>query len=154
MKHDWRSSLTLPGYEVNSDGELRNAARPTRILKTPLTEGYPSIRARGKSCKVHTLVCEVFHGPKPTPGHEVRHLNGDRTDNRAENLAWGTRSENVRDAIDHGTHSQLRKTHCPQGHEYTPENTYVGPSSRGGRRCIQCKKVQVRLHRLNRKESA
>jgi hypothetical protein len=29
-----------------------------------------------------------------------------------------------------------RKTHCPQGHEYTPENTYVQP--KGSRACRTC----------------
>ena len=51
---------------------------------------------------VHRLVTEAFHGP---PGQylgdsgkvvnrEVRHINGVKTDNRAVNLAWATRSEN------------------------------------------------------------
>jgi hypothetical protein len=31
-------------------------------------------------------------------------LNGDPADNRWTNLAWGTRRENVHDAISHGTH--------------------------------------------------
>lgn len=35
------------------------------------------------------------------------------------------------------TPEQRRKTHCPQGHEYTEENTYVAPS--GHRQCKTCK---------------
>lgn len=31
-----------------------------------------------------------------------------------------------------------RKTHCPQGHEYTPENTYVLPSRPTARYCRAC----------------
>jgi 5-methylcytosine-specific restriction endonuclease McrA len=34
-----------------------------------------------------------------------------------------------------------RKTHCPQDHEYTEENTYVAPS--GNRQCKTCRKVRV-----------
>jgi DNA-binding NarL/FixJ family response regulator len=34
---------------------------------------------------------------------ECRHLNGQRDDNRLENLAWGTRKENCADARAHGT---------------------------------------------------
>lgn len=33
-------------------------------------------------------------------------------------------------------------THCPQGHEYTPENTYR--DARGSRRCISCMREQTR----------
>lgn len=32
------------------------------------------------------------------------------------------------------------KTHCPKGHEYTPENTYRSPCGRGGRMCRTCMK--------------
>jgi hypothetical protein len=34
------------------------------------------------------------------------------------------------------------KTHCPAGHEYTPENTIIDPSN-GGRRCKICRRGQV-----------
>jgi hypothetical protein len=51
---------------------------------------------------VHRLVCEAFEGLPPSPDHEVRHLDGDRLNNHATNLRWGTRQENVRDTIRHG----------------------------------------------------
>lgn len=35
------------------------------------------------------------------------------------------------------------KTHCPRGHEYTPENTYV---RRGSRNCKACRRAAVRSH--------
>ncbi len=46
---------------------------------------------------VHTLVCIAFHGVRPFPSAQVRHLNGDNQDARPENLAWGTRIENWSD---------------------------------------------------------
>ena len=43
---------------------------------------------------------------------------------------------------------QRQKTHCPQGHEYTPENTIT---KRGKRHCRECAKAYSReYHRLNR----
>jgi DNA invertase Pin-like site-specific DNA recombinase len=51
---------------------------------------------------VHQLVLLTFVGPLPE-GQEVRHLNGDRSDNRLENLCYGTRKENANDAVEHGT---------------------------------------------------
>jgi hypothetical protein len=45
--------------------------------------------------KVHQLVCEAFHGPKPFPEAVVVHLNEDAHDNRPENLKWGTQRENM-----------------------------------------------------------
>lgn len=49
----------------------------------------------------HALIARAFHGPPPTPDHEVRHLNGDPLDNHAENLRWGTVAENAADTIRH-----------------------------------------------------
>ena len=51
----------------------------------------------------------------------------------------GSRSENVRDSVAAGTHGQTRKTHCPAGHEYTPENTYRPPGDPGHRICRTCR---------------
>ncbi|NMF29576.1 hypothetical protein [Cellulosimicrobium aquatile] len=41
------------------------------------------------------------------------------------------------DRLDGADH-QRAKTHCPHGHEYTPENTIVFPSD-GRRRCRSCR---------------
>lgn len=51
---------------------------------------------------VHRMVAEAFHGAR-REGLQVRHLNGNRTDNRSENLAWGTAQENIDDRERHGT---------------------------------------------------
>lgn len=37
-----------------------------------------------------------------------------------------------------------RKTHCPQGHPYSPENTYI---TNGARRCRQCRRDHYRARR-------
>jgi hypothetical protein len=50
---------------------------------------------------IHSLVLEAFVGPRP-PGSVTRHLNGCPDDNRLENLAWGTHSENILDMDRHG----------------------------------------------------
>ncbi len=62
-----------------------------------------SIAGKRRHVAVHTLVLEAFVGSAPFAGCECRHLNGDRTDNRLENLAWGTHRENTDDRLSHGT---------------------------------------------------
>jgi hypothetical protein len=52
---------------------------------------------------VAPLVCAAFSGPKPSPDMHCAHLNGDRQDNRAENLAWATSGENMAHQTIHGT---------------------------------------------------
>lgn len=45
--------------------------------------------------KVHQLVCEAFHGPKPFPNAIVIHIDESAMNNRPENLRWGTQRENM-----------------------------------------------------------
>lgn len=47
-------------------------------------------------------MCEAFHGP-PFPGAEAAHINGNRGDDRPENLRWATKKENRDDKYRHGT---------------------------------------------------
>lgn len=45
--------------------------------------------------KVHRLVCEAFHGLAPFEKAVVIHLDENATNNRPENLKWGTQKENL-----------------------------------------------------------
>lgn len=45
----------------------------------------------------------AFHGLPPFDGAEAAHRNGDRADNRPDNIRWATHAENEADKIDHGT---------------------------------------------------
>lgn len=65
--------------------------------------------------RVHVLVKETFDGPTPD-GLMVCHENGVPTDNRLENLYFGTAYQNSMDMLKHGTHHQVSKTQCPLGH--------------------------------------
>lgn len=51
---------------------------------------------------VHRLILETFIGPCPL-GMECRHLDGNPLNNRLDNLCWGTRSENIKDSVLHGS---------------------------------------------------
>lgn len=135
----------FPGYRVSSDGRVWSdrvwRGRKGRWMKGKVTPGgYHAVtlyRDGAQTTKtVHSLVAEAFIGPRPD-GLEVRHLNGDPLDNRAENLTYGTHGENERDKVTHGTHRNGGKTHCPSGHAYAGDNLYVSP--RGWRYCRACK---------------
>jgi len=94
------------GYEVSNQGRVRSFKRSTqgRILRPGrMPSGHLSVAlGRGNSQCVHKLVLLTFNGPAPDK-YECRHLNGNPADNRLANLCWGTRSENILDAVGHGT---------------------------------------------------
>ena len=113
----------IPGYEglyeVSDQGRVRSLdaliecygpvkGRYTSLRKGKLLRpgrmpsGHVSVAiGRRNSLCVHTLVLLAFVGPAPK-GYECRHLNGNPSDNRLENLCWGTRSENIKDKTLHG----------------------------------------------------
>ena len=69
-------------------GTIRRATKTAR-------HRYYGVLYRGRNYKMHRLICEAFHGPAPDGLPVVLHLNEDSTDNRAENLAWGTQKQNL-----------------------------------------------------------
>lgn len=101
------------GYFVDNTGNVWSKKRgKVRKLKMSNHEGYwrvsPYHDGKARSVCVHVLICTAFWGEKPTPLHEVRHLDGNRRNNIPENLRWGTRAENQQDAVRHGTHVMLK----------------------------------------------
>ena len=64
------------------------------------------------------------------------HYNDIPSDNRLSNLRWDTQLANAQDALRNGRHTSPKVTHCPKGHEYTPENTRITAS--GARACRAC----------------
>jgi hypothetical protein len=102
----WRPIPSCPGYGASDYGRIRNDSRGTLLGGTDDRYGYRCINimvgGQRVKRKVHRLVCEAFHGPCPD-GHECGHLDGNRANNRADNLAWVTRSENTHQQVEHGT---------------------------------------------------
>ena len=152
---EWRIIPRHSDYEASNLGRVRKGSR---IITQRLhyTRRYPVVEicGGGKHAEtlVHRLVLMAFAGDPPE-GTECRHLNGIRTDNRIENLAWGTHSENSVDQVRHGTHRNISKTHCIRGHEFTPENTFI--RGENYRTCRECKRMMERLgHKRRRAQKA
>lgn len=102
-----------PFYEVDEDGTVWSIRHNWRgygrrqITSAIDDEGYLSVRLslpgrRRIHLPVHRLVA-LFHLPaRPSADHEIRHLDGDRMNPSAANLAWGTALENAADRHRHG----------------------------------------------------
>lgn len=150
MQEQWRP---IPGhegrYDVSDQGQVRSwlpwrgEPVPRLLTHCPDERGYPRVRMAGKTPRVHQLVAAAFLGPRPD-GQEVRHLDGDETNPRLSNLAYGTPSQNNRDRVTHGTHPSAAKTECPYGHPYDAANTYI--QSKGSRGCRTCRTAYNRQY--------
>jgi len=109
---EYREHPKYPGYRVGNDGTVWSKRRggPYRQLGGSVDSwGYRQflLRLNGESYTrfAHHLVLEVFVCHRPT-GMECRHLDGDKTNNRLSNLAWGTPKENAADKCKHGAAAQ------------------------------------------------
>lgn len=101
----WGGLHEIPGVFVSYEGQVASIrSGRLRFLKGIMRGRYLSVSAIKKGPYVHRVACEMFHGQAPD-GCEVRHLDGNPLNNSAHNLAWGTRAENAKDKIAHGTHS-------------------------------------------------
>jgi hypothetical protein len=74
---------------------------PLKRLKAPagsgwLRYGYRLFYKDGKRVFEHRLVMEAHLGRKLQDGEIIHHINGDRLDNRVENLQIMTRSEHIK----------------------------------------------------------
>lgn len=163
---EWRDIAGYEGsYQVSNLGNVRSVDRiiifrngrsrfyngaPLRISKFKTGKLYVNLWANGIGNKrqVHRLVAEAYL-PNPDGYPVVRHLDDNSEHNNVENLAWGTHSENVADAIRNGLHVNSNKTHCKYGHELAGENLSVILKNNGRqtRRCRICLRRRDREYR-------
>jgi len=97
----------------------------------------------------HRIAWENEHGPIPK-GLVIHHECGVAACVNVEHLRCLTHAEHnaLHLNAEPWYQRQRAKTHCPQGHEYTPENTIV---KRGRRHCRECNRIRSgEYHRRNR----
>jgi hypothetical protein len=120
LEEIWKPIHDFPGYDISDHGRVRSYWKkqgrnrssldntPQKVFN-PGGKRYPHVtltRDGQKFCfNIHRLVLLVFVGQAP-PDNECRHLDGNSYRPELTNLKWGTRSENARDKVKHGTHPQ------------------------------------------------
>jgi len=116
MIENWKQCKGFEGYyEVSDLGRVRTVARESvksnnrkcvvkeRILAQANVRGYKKVTLKcdgiRKDMRVHRLVAMAF---LDKPKEMVNHIDGDKTNNRLDNLEWATRSENELHAYNNG----------------------------------------------------
>lgn len=113
----WKPCAGYEGhYEVSTDGLIRRSVKGKstyrgRILKNDCATGYNRVYLHigGKVRRelVHRLVAKTFL-PVVVAGQYVNHIDGNKTNNRVENLEWATPRENTHHAWRTGLCSALK----------------------------------------------
>lgn len=93
-------------YEVNRTGGIRTIDGTTFAIEIDC-HGYPGTVYEtpegNRRHRIHRMVATTFLGPLP-PGQVTRHLDDDKLNYRLDNLQYGTKSQNMNDAVANGKH--------------------------------------------------
>lgn len=97
----------IPGYEglykISNYGEVisinyNHTKKEKKLIPQKNKTGYLRITIKGKGKNIHRLVAETFI-PNKENKPVVNHIDGNKTNNRVDNLEWNTVSENTNHAI-------------------------------------------------------
>ena len=116
---------------------------PCLIFTGRKTKGYGRVTIGRCEILVHRYVWEQVHGPIPS-WLEIDHQCRTKACCNINHLRLVKHQTNTTENVE-GSHWQinLAKTHCPRGHEYTPENTRSRPDK--GRDCKLCALLRAHL---------
>ena len=95
------------GYSVSKCGKVFG---PKGELNAGIGKnGYKVVMLGRGDCRyVHQIVAEHFIGPAPSK-MVVMHIDEDKKNNSAENLKYGTQSENMKAAVNHNPDAWLHR---------------------------------------------
>lgn len=114
MEEIWADIEDYVGsYQVSNLGNIRSLPRNGRKMKVlklrVSSNGYFLVNlyseGKGKTWQVHRLVAKAFV-ENPENKAQVNHINGNKLDNRQDNLEWNSPKENMQ----HATNTGLIKT--------------------------------------------
>lgn len=104
MTLEWKDIPEYEGYyQINNCGEIRNVRTNKKIKPFLNKYGYLQVtlckNKKTKLFRVHRLVSLCFL-PKVKGKELINHINGNKKDNRVENLEWCNASENIKHAYE------------------------------------------------------
>lgn len=102
---NWGRAKVLSCTRIRANGSLAKhkekmlAVNPVKVYRS-IDLCHPLTRVHKKE-RIHVLVAEAFLGPRPSPNHEVNHIDGVKNNCHVFNLEWGTQLENHLHALEH-----------------------------------------------------
>lgn len=104
----WREIKEFPDYQVSNLGRVKSLKYSAPHILSPSlskSNGYYQVilrrDAQSTTMKIHWLVAEAFLGERK-PEMTINHINGNKLDNRVENLEYLSMTDNMHHASEHG----------------------------------------------------
>ena len=98
---EWRTVADHDGYSVSDSGDVRNDRTGKHLKPIRFSSGYAFVTLCDDSGHhkktVHRLVASAFLD-NPRGCRQINHIDGDKLNNRVDNLEWCTQSENMKHA--------------------------------------------------------
>lgn len=101
--------------------------------------GYGYLRYNGKHEGAHRAAWMSWNSSPVPEGMWVLHSCDNPACCNPHHLRVGTAKDNLADAVSRKRLWMQQVTHCPQGHEYTEENTFYSHVNKRG--CRECRKA-------------
>lgn len=109
----WVPVVNQNGYKISNLGRIKTKwirytkhnrkSRKWKIVNQRITRfGYCTVWINKRYWFVHELMLLSFIGPRPEGKKDSRHLDDVKTNNVMSNLRWGSRQENMNDAVKNG----------------------------------------------------
>lgn len=125
MKQIPHNYVTRYGYHyfATEDGHIYSEHLKRNISEYFDKDGYKKVRLSNgdgsrKVFSVHRLILETFYPVENSSELQVNHIDGDKTNNKLENLEWVTPKENVRHAFVTGLRKNIEDNN-PGDHKLT-----------------------------------
>ena len=133
MNIEWKPVSIAPQLEVSNQGEIRDGITKV-LIGFDNGNGYKRVIIKGKKHYVHRLVACAFI-PNPDNKPQINHIDGNKSNNRVDNLEWCTNSENQLHAyrvLGRKIPDSIKQYQFKKGHGATDEvRKKLSESSRG-----------------------
>ena len=112
---EWEKLDPDDDYLISSDGQVKSTWYGKEKLLKLINRGNGYLcfayckDGKRTTLSVHNCVAKVFLGDRSAEGLHVLHEDGNRLNNKKENLYWGTHEQNMKDMIRHGTAAKGEK---------------------------------------------
>lgn len=120
LGEEWIDCFCSSNYEVSNFGRVRNKKTHYQSFgnNPKNNDGYISISIDGEYQLLHRVVLQSWNPIKDYQSFTVEHLDGNRSNNRLDNLCWKTMEDNILAMIQHRKELNIELTRLIQKYGY------------------------------------